>query len=374
MATDQLLAFGAAARLPCDAVIDVDPRHPASHPGFQLQVSVDSGIITHADPRIGLMHRSAEKLFESRDLRQAMLLADRHDWLSSFTSEVTVALAAEDLLGIVPPERATWIRTLLLEVERITALLPFLAPVAGAARSSMEQVRERLVAVQESITGLRMHPGFARLGGVAAWLDDDARQQLREQLASIDEAWSLWDESIHAHASDVSGLAVLTLDQVADLGVLGPVGRASGLDTDLRRDAAYLAYDELTSLIDAPVRTDGDAGARTLALLDQIPVAQRLAHRALDVLDAQGEGPVDVPLPKVVRLPEGMAYAAVEGPLGVSGALLAGDGDKFPLRLKIRSASFATLQALGPALVGTPVDRLAVALMSFPVVMGDADR
>jgi len=374
VAADLLLAFGTAALLPCDEVVEVDPRHPACHPGFQLQVTVDDGIIRSADPRIGLMHRSAEKLFESRDLRQAMLLADRHDWLCSFTSEVTVALAAEDLLGIVPPERATWIRMLLLEVERISALLAFLAPVAGAMREEMEQARARLVEIQEAISGVRMHPGFARLGGVASWIVDDDRAHLRTEMALLHGALPAWSPAIYEHAERTAGLAVLSREQVVGLGVTGPVGRASGLDADLRCDAPYLAYAAVNSLIDPPSRTAGDAAARTLALLDQLPIAAYLAVAALDALDELGTGPIDVPLPKVVRLPEGMAYAAVEGPLGVSGALLAGDGDKHPLRLKIRSASFATLQALGPALVGTPLDRLADALMSFPVVMGDADR
>lgn len=369
--TELLLAFGAAAGLGCDQVIAVDPHHPMSHPGFQLHVSVQDGVVTAADPRIGLMHRSAEKLFESRDLRQAMLLANRHDWYSPFTSEMTVALAAEEMLGITPPERATWTRMLLAEVERIQALLPFLAPVAGAMRAEIEGVGDRLTSALDSVYGVRMHPGFARIGGVASPIADDDLAHMRVVSADVATRIDGWRTAL---ARQDAGLAIITLEQATGFGLMGPVGRASGLDTDLRRDDPYLAYADLADVLTVTTHTAGDGAARYCAMLDQVELSTRLVTACLDRLAALTEGPVNVPLPKVVRLPEAVTYIAVEGPLGVSGVLLAGAGEKFPLRLKIRSASFATMQAMGPALVGTPLDRLGEAVMSFPVVMGDADR
>lgn len=369
--TDLLLAFGAAAGLDCDDVIAVDPHHPMSHPGFQLQISVEDGVITAADPRIGLMHRSAEKLFESRDVRQAMLLANRHDWYSPFTSEMTVALAAEEMLGIIPPERATWTRMLLAEVERIHALLPFLAPAAGAMRGEIEAAREQLTRALDSVYGVRMHPGFARIGGVASPIADEDLAHMRVRSADVATRIDGWRAAL---AERAAGLAVITLDEATGFGLMGPVGRASGLDTDLRRDDPYLSYTDLADLLAVPLHTEGDGSARYRAMIDQIEVSAQLVAACLDRIESLGEGPVNVPLPKVVRLPEDVTYVAVEGPLGVSGVLLAGAGDKFPLRLKIRSASLATMQAMGPALVGTPLERLGEAVMSFPVVMGDTDR
>lgn len=374
MPNEQLLAVGTAALLPCDGAVDVDPRHPAMHPGFQLHVSIEDGAVVAADVRVGLMHRSAEKLFESRDLRQAMLLADRHDWLSSFSSEVSVALAAETALGITPPERATWTRMLLLEIERVAALLPFLAPVAGPARAEAERLREQLVTALEAVTGSRMHPAFTRIGGVAAAVDMADRQRIRTTLDVVESALPAIMEGVEAETADLTGLAPLTTKAALEYGLGGPVGRASGVDRDLRRDEPYLLYDELAELVQVPVRSGGDARARYAAMLDQIPLAVRLAGASLDRLDSLGDGPIDVPLPKVVRLPEGMTYTAVEGPIGVAGCLLVGAGDKYPWRMKIRSASFATMSAMGTALVGVPMGSLGDAVMSFPVVMGDVDR
>lgn len=374
MRTDHLLAIGTAAGLPCDDVLAVDPRHPCANPGFQLRVTVDGDVIASADPQVGLMHRSAEKLFESRDLRQAMLLANRHDWLSPFHSEAVTALAAEEALGIVPPERATWIRTLLAELERLAATLPFLAVVAGPERPRMDDARARLVTVMESMTGARMHPGFARIGGVAAWLDDGDRRDARQVLREIGGEITRWQDAVAQGTQHLAGVAALSRDEAVAHGLGGSVGRASGVDLDLRRDDAYLAYGELRSLIAVPVRSTGDARDRYAVLMEQVPVSIALAEAVLDHLDALGDGPVDVLLPKVVRLPEGTTYAVVEGPLGICGVLLVGAGDKYPWRMKVRSASFATMQALPAALVGTSMAHLADAVMSMPVILGDLDR
>ena len=374
VAAGLLLGIGMAAHLPCDEALALADGHPAVNPGFQLRVAVTDGVVTSAEPLVGLMHRSAEKLFEVRDYRQAMLLANRHDWLSSFASEVGIALTLEQALGITPPERATWIRTLLVEASRVVATLAFLAPVAGPARVRVDEVRERFVAAQERVTGGRVHPGYARIGGVAAPLDHEGAETYRAALTDLRTAMTQAVEAVMTYAASFSGVAALTREDVVGLGVAGPVGRASGLALDLRRDDPGLAYGPLRDLVDVVTATDGDVPARYACLLGQLPVSSALMHACLDELTRLGAGPVDVPLPKVVRLPEGTTYTWLEGPLGVTGALVVSTGDKTPWRMKIRSASFATMQALGPALVGTPYAQLADAVMSFPMVIGDVDR
>ena len=374
MTAPQTLGIGTVALLPCDGELVLAEHHPLLNPGFRLTITTDDGVITSADPTVGFMHRSAEKLFESRDWRQAMALADRHDWLSSFTSEVEVALAFEQALGIVPPERATWIRTLLVEMDRITATLAFLAPVAGALRAQAERVREQWVAIHEQATGARVHAGFARVGGVASSLADSVLDGIRVAVAELDRLEPALAAAVAAYAEPLAGVAVLTRDQAVDLGTSGPVARASGFDLDLRRDHPTLAYGDLTDVLDVITGADGDVPGRYDVLVRQLPVSGRLVDACLDRLASLGEGPVDVLLPKVVRIPEGTTYAWLEGPLGISGCLLVGSGEKTPWRLKIRSASFATMQALPHALAGVPADRLADAVMSFPMVLGDVDR
>jgi NADH-quinone oxidoreductase subunit D len=374
VATDLLIGIGAAGFLPCDDRLPLLEHHPVVNPGFQLQVTVDDGIVTAADARVGLMHRSAEKLFESRDLRQAMALADRHDWLSAFTSEVGVALTLEAALGITPPERATWIRTLLAEANRISVSLAFLAPVAGPVRAELEALRERFVSLQEQVTGGRVHPGFARIGGVAAPIDDDSLVDYINALATMSELVPRAGDAVQAYADPLAGVATLSRDDAIDLGTSGVVARASGFDVDLRRDDPYLSYAELSDHLGVITRDAGDVPARYAVLVDQLPVAAALMSACIEELRRLGPGPVDVTLPKVVRLPEGTFYTWIEGPLGISGCLIVGAGEKTPWRMKIRSASFATMQAMGPCLVGTRYEQLADAVMSFPMVIGDVDR
>lgn len=374
MATDLLLGIGTAGFLPCDDRLPLLEHHPAANPGFQLAVTVDDGIVTSADARIGLMHRSAEKLFESRDLRQAMALADRHDWLSAFSSEVGVALTLEAALGITPPERATWIRTLLAEANRISASLAFLAPVAGTVRAELEALRERFTSLQEQVTGGRVHPGYARIGGVAAPIDDDSLDDYLDALAILGALQSRVADAVQGYAEPLTGVASLSRDAAIDLGTSGIVARASGFDMDLRRDDPYLSYAQLADHLTVVTRDAGDVPARYAVLVDQLPVSAALMSACIDELRRPGPGPVEVTLPKVVRLPEGTFYSSIEGPLGISGCLVVGTGEKIPWRMKIRSASFATMQAMGPCLVGTRYEQLTDAVMSFPMVIGDVDR
>jgi NADH-quinone oxidoreductase subunit D len=303
-----------------------------------------------------------------------MALADRHDWLSAFSSEVGVALTLEAALGITPPERATWIRTLLAEANRISASLAFLAPVAGPARRELEAIRERLTIIQEQITGGRVHPGFARIGGVAALVDADSLEDYTEVLATLRATHRRIVDAIAEYTDPLAGVAALSREAAVQMGTSGVVARASGLDIDLRRDDPYLAYGQLADHLVVIGRVAGDLPARYALLVDQLPVSCALMAACIDEVRRLGPGPFDVTLPKVVRLPEGTYYAWIEGPLGISGCLVVGTGEKTPWRMKIRSASFATMQAMGPALVGTRYGQLADAVMSFPVVIGDVDR
>ncbi len=369
--TTALVAVGAARHLPHDVAIDPGPWHPAGHPGLQIAIEVEDEIIVAADVRIGLMHRSAEKLFEHRDYRQALALANRHDWLCAFASELGLAMAIEEALGIRPPDRATWSRTLLAELNRITASLVFIGAFASPEALAM---RERLVHLQEVATGGRVHPMITRIGGLAgpletAWLDDlaIALDELMSRLPVV-------RADLDAMADALSGVAVLTSEQALRAAALGPVGRASGVDTDLRRDAPSLAYGELAELITVPIDASGDIPARHRVLVEQLPVSRALIAACDAHLRDLGAGPVDVPLPKTIRLPEGMTTRSWEGPLGVAGILIASTGEKTPWRLKLRSPSFATLQAMEQALPGTPMRHLAAAVLSFPFVLGDADR
>jgi NADH-quinone oxidoreductase subunit D len=353
-------------------VAQIDARHPLAHAPMQLRLEIDGGVIVAADPRIGLLNRSVEKLFEARDYRQLMMLANRHDWVSPFASEVGVALTLESAMGITPPECATWIRTLMLEITRVSAALLFIGSAIGDEVTL--KLRESYVDLQEMATGNRVHPMFARIGGVAqpvtpAWLALVRRvaQRTEDELSRITDA-------ALGYAHECSGIAVLSHASALAFGATGPVGRASGVSVDLRDQRPYLAYGELAEFLSRETLDTGDCAARYAALLAEISPSLSMIRVCADRVESLGGAPVNVSLPKVVKAPEGTYYGQIDSPTGLSGYLLVSTAEKAPWRFKLRTPSFAHAQALTTALMGCPVDRLESALMSFFLVTGDIDR
>ena len=407
-----LAAAGRPAGAPSapEFLINLGPAHPSAHGMLRLRLTLDGDQITAAEPEIGFMHRGAEKLFEARDYRQIIVLANRHDWLGAFASELGVVLAAERLAGIEVPPRAVWARTMLAELNRALSHLAFLSAyppeiaaepgageqreadpgrsaVAGGAGASGDEAvaagaqaafraREAIQSVMEEISGGRMHYMFNRVGGLkeeipAGWLDracraiDDVRAALPVIGAPV------------AHdrfRARTEGRGALTPAQVRQYGVSGPAARACGVDFDLRRDEPYLAYRELGGVLRVPTGTAGDSLARFECLRDQLAVSLDLAQECAVRLSRLPQGPLSARLPKVFKVPEGHAYAWTEGPLGLSGYYLVSRGGKTPWRLKLRSASFSNMAVLPEMLPGHRVADLPVILGSLFFIVGDMDR
>ena len=169
------VGVGAGGLATADMVLNIGPQHPATHGVLRLQIVVDGERIVRAEPIIGYMHRGAEKLFEVRDYRQIIVLANRHDWLSAFANELGVVLGVESMLGIEVPTRAVWARTLLAELNRVLNHLMFLGSYPlelGAITPVFYAFREReeIQAVMEEVSGGRRvegrsAAGLARPGG-----------------------------------------------------------------------------------------------------------------------------------------------------------------------------------------------------------------
>ncbi len=382
MTTERTIGIGAGAKELAteDMILNIGPQHPSTHGVLRLRLTLDGERIAAAEPIIGYMHRGAEKLFEVRDFRQIIVLANRHDWLSAFSSELGVVLAVERMLGMEVPQRATWARTLLAELNRVLNHLMFLGsyPLEMGAITPMFYAfreREELQRVMEEISGGRMHYMFNRVGGLkeelpAGWLDRTraAVAAVRSRLSEIADL-IMGNEIFLARTL---GVGVLTREQVLQYGVSGPVARAAGVDFDLRRDEPYLAYGDLD--VKVVTRTAGDCRARFEVLLDQAYVSLDLADACLDRLAELPPGPINVRLPKVLKVPEGHTYAWTENPLGLNGYYLVSRGEKTPWRMKLRSASYNNVQVLKELLPGTLVADMIAILGSMFFVVGDIDK
>jgi NADH-quinone oxidoreductase subunit D len=365
-----------------DMTLNIGPQHPSTHGVLRLRVTLDGERISAAEPIVGYMHRGAEKLFEVRDYRQIIVLANRHDWLSAFSSELGVVMAVERMLGMEVPVRAIWARTLLAELNRVLNHLMFLGSYPleiGAITPIFYSFREReqLQRVMEEISGGRMHYMFNRVGGLkedlpAGWLGrvTEAVTAVRSGVGQIDRLIS-GNEIFRARTR---GVGVLTREQIEQYGVSGPIARAAGVDFDLRRDEPYLAYGELADVLRVPTRTEGDCLARFECLLEQVYVSLDLAQACVARLAALPQGPINVRLPKVLKVPEGHTYAWTENPLGINGYYLVSHGEKTPWRLKLRSASFNNIQVLSELLPGNLVADMIAILGSMFFVVGDIDK
>jgi NADH-quinone oxidoreductase subunit D len=367
-----------------DMVLNIGPQHPATHGVLRLALTLDGERIVRADPVIGYMHRGAEKLFEARDYRQIIMLANRHDWLSAFSNELGVVLAVERMLGMEVPERAVWTRTLLADLNRVLNHLMFLGsyPIElGAITPIFYAFRERevLLAVMEEISGGRIHYMFNRVGGLkedlpAGWLGRvrEAVDLVRRRVRADIDALVRGNEIFRARTR---GVGVLSRERVDGYGVSGPIARASGVDFDLRRDEPYLAYADIPAdVLRVVTATEGDCLARFECLLDQVYVSLDIAAYCADVIESLPVGPVNVRLPKVVKAPEGATYAWTENPLGINGYFLVSRGERTPWRLKLRTASFNNVQVLAELLPGCLVADMVAILGSMFFVVGDIDK
>jgi NADH-quinone oxidoreductase subunit D len=355
--------------------VDLGPDHPSRSGVVEIVCRLDGDVIGEAEIRPGASHRSAEKLFEVRDYRAVLALANRHDWQAPFAGELGAALTIEHALRLTPPPRATWLRTVLAEHARLHSHLGFLsvvpaklAPDAALARrvhTAREALREQLA----DLSGNRVHPMVCRLGGLSVdadpqWLE--AETELAETIRTL--ASELRTHLVHAELP--KAVAVIGPDLARTYGLTGPAARAAGIDTDLRRHAPYLAYADL-EVPPIPVSDHpGDAVSRLVAWADELATTSTLLVSAVQGT-ARTDGPVSVKLPKVMRVPVGDTYLAHEAPLGRAGWWLVSRGEKVPWRLKLRTASFSHMAALEAVLPGTRATDLPLAIASVGYVVGD---
>ncbi len=358
--------------------LNIGPQHPATHGTLRIVAQLDGELVTHAEPMMGYMHRGYEKLTEVRTYPQVTTLINRIDWLGSFANEVPFILAAEQLMEIEAPARAQHIRTILFEMARIANVTLFLGDMGvqlGAVTPIFYAFRDREHVLNqiESATGGRFHPNFDRIGGVK---DDLPAGWIAETKTTLDKIRNFCDEMEDLLVGNAifeartRGIGVIPADIALSYGLTGANIRASGVDWDLRRDnPCGLAYDK----VDWKVWThpDGDSFARYWVRLQEVRESCSIVEQLLDTMPA---GPIMAKVPRIIKVPEGEAYAETENPLGVMGYYIVSKGGLEPFRVKIRSASFSNMSISPWLLKGTYVPDVITILASLYFILGDIDR
>jgi NADH-quinone oxidoreductase subunit D len=385
-------------------IINMGPQHPSTHGVLRLMLELDGETVLRTKPIVGYLHTGMEKTGEDLTYLQGGTNTTRMDYASPLFNELVFCLAAEELLGITEgiPARATWIRMLLCEINRINSHLLFLATNGmdiGAVSMMLYGWREREEGLRllEMITGLRMNHNFIRVGGVAADLPDGWRDETMRFLELVPprlEEYDLLMTGQPIWRERLQGVGVITAREAMALGATGPILRSAGVPWDLRRDVPYLAYDEVE--FDVLVGTYGDCFDRYAIRLNEVRESIRIVHQILDrvppgdyrIQDKKVTPPprarIDQSMEALIhhfkiftegfKVPEGEVYAAVESPRGELGCYLVSDGSAKPWRMHIRGPSFMHLQCLPHMMVnGLIADGVAV-ISSVDPIMGEVDR
>ncbi len=358
--------------------LNIGPQHPATHGTLRIVAQLDGEEVIRAEPVAGYMHRGYEKLAEVRTYPQITTLLNRIDWLGSFANEVPFILAAEHLMEVEAPPRATWIRTILHEMSRVAHMILFLGDMGvqlGAVTPVFFAFRDREYVLDqiEAATGGRFHPNFDRIGGLKddlpkGWIES-TKTAMSKVLRFCDEMEDLLLGS-EIFQARTRGIGVIPQDVALQYGMSGANARGSGIDWDIRRDNCIgLAYPEL----DWKVWThpDGDSFSRFWVRLQETREAVKMIEQLCDGLPS---GPVMAKVPRIIKVPAGEAYVATENPLGEMGYYVVSQGDLTPFRVKIRSASFNNISITPWVLKGVYVPDIITILASLYFILGDIDR
>jgi NADH-quinone oxidoreductase subunit D len=387
-----------------DEILQVNfgPNHPSTHGVLRLVVDLSGERVVGLRAVIGYLHTGFEKNMEQKTWWKAITYAPRVDYVSYQNNELVFVLAVEKLLGIEVPPKATWMRTLLAELNRIHSHLVFLGTAAlelGAISMFWYCFRERdqILDLYEMVTGSRMHTRYYQVGGLAEDIPKgfypEARKFCEWMPKAIDEYETILSRN-EIWLERTQGIGLLSAEDAIALGQSGPVLRASGVDWDLRRDEGYLAYPEVD--FDVPVYPNGDVYDRYKVRIDEMRQSVRIVEQCLD---AMPEGPWIADDRKVVlpprhelhtsmeslihhfkivtegfRVPEGEVYVTVESPRGELGCYVVSDGGPRPWRVKFRAPSFVALEATATCMHDALIADFIAIVGSLDTVMGEVDR
>lgn len=383
-------------------VINMGPVHPSTHGVLRLMLVLDGETVEECLPVIGYLHTGIEKECEDNNWRGAVTAVTRMDYLANFFNEQAYSMAVESLLGIEIPPRASYIRTMLAEMNRLSSHLVWFGTQGldmGAMSAMFYGFRERELFLDfyEMVTGLRMNHGYIIPGGV--WEDlplgwDRAVRNITDQMPKrIDEYERLLTTN-PIFLERTKGIGVLTPEDARAYGATGPIARATGIDWDLRRDIPYEAYGDVT--FNVPIATEGDVYARyrvrVAEMRESVKIIEQLAGK-MPKGDFRHQDPKLVHPPRremahsmeaVIHhfklstqgytVPAGEAYVAVESPRGELGAYVVSDGGTSPYRCHVRDPSFVNLQSLARMVKGGLLADLIASIASTDPIMGGVDR
>ncbi len=383
--------------------VNMGPQHPSTHGVLRLVLRLDGENVVGAEPTVGYLHTGIEKTIEQKKYQQVIPLVERMDYLSAQSNSFSFALSVERLLRIDVPDRVKWIRVLLAELQRLNSHLVWLAThgmEVGAVTLMLYCFRERelFLNINELVAGFRMFPSYIRVGGLREDLPAGFHAAVTEVLDRMPAKLAEYEDLLThnpIYIKRARGVGVVSKADALGLGLIGPIARAAGIPYDVRKAFPYSGYE--TFDFDVPIGATGDVYDRYLVRIEEMYQSLRICRQALDRISPAGAWAVDDPrivappkdkvyteMEALIQhflihsqgftVPAGEAYVPVEGPRGEHGCYVVSDGTNRPWRVKMRSPSLMSCQALPTMIHGGMIADVIAVIGSIDVVMGDVDR
>jgi len=382
--------------------LNMGPQHPSTHGVLRIVLELEGETIISAAPDIGFLHTGIEKEFEQKNWQQAVTLTDRVDYLANLSNNLVYALAVEKLLQIEIPARAQWTRVMMTEFSRLNSHLVWLGTHAldiGAMTMFFYCFRERedILRIFEMFSGQRMMTSYIRIGGLALEPPRGWQQAVAKFIRAFPSKVDEYEELLNANPiwmQRTQGVGFISLEDMLDLGITGPMLRGAGLNWDIRKSEPYSSYEKFDFKV--PVETSNDVWSRYRVRIQEMRESAKIITQALEGMP-EGAWQADAPhvvLPdrekmktqmesliyhfKIVtegfRVPAGEVYQCIEAPRGEIGYYVVSDGTSKPYRVHMRTPSFGNLQGLPKMLENTLIADSIAALGSMDFVLGDTDR
>jgi len=359
-------------------VLNLGPQHPATHGVLRVKLTMDGEYITRAEPVCGYIHRMHEKMGENRTYAQFLPNTSRIDYLSAMHYTHAFVGVVERAAGIEVPPRAEYVRVITSELNRIASHLvwfgAFLLDLGGFTPLLYAfDDREKILDLLEGITGARLTYCYYRFGGLYNDVDETFLTGTREFVTSMRPRLDMYRRLVTDNIilrKRLEGIGPISAEMCRKYGATGPVIRGSGVAHDVRKVQPYSVYSGLD--FDIPVFSECDCMARYRVRMEEMAQSLRIIEQAIHQLP---DGPfVAAKVPRVIKLPPGDYYYAVEAARGRFAVRVVSDGKEIPYRVKLRTPSFANLTLFEEASQGMMLPDALALMGSLDLVIPDIDR
>lgn len=382
--------------------LHLGPQHPSAHGLLHLVIEMQGEEVIKVEPDIGYLHRGTEKLAENLLYHQFVPYMDRLDYLCAMSNNLAYVMAVEKLLDIEMPERVKYIRVVAAELSRIAGHLLCVGAWAmdlGAMSILLYAMREReiILDIFEMLCGARLTLSYMRVGGVRHDFTDECKEACLNLIKIMPERIDEYEKVLTGNRVWLKrnkDVGVISPEDAIEIGLSGPVLRASGVNWDIRKHEPYLIYDRLDFYV--PTGASGDCFDRYMVRIEEMRQSLRIIDQAVNQMP---EGPFHIDDPQIVpvpheytydnmenlihhfkyvshgfKVPAGEAYASIEAPKGELGVYIVSDGTEKPYRLKIRAPTFMNLQSVNRMARGRYLADVVAILSSLDPVFGECDK